>query len=701
MEDVRADDAAGQAVRPGTPPVVDPWAPPSERWAPPPSERWAPPPPSGLAPPPAGWPPAPPPGPPGWAPSPPPYVGHGYPGPPPPPYELHRPRRTPQGRSFWAILLAALVILGVDVAVVADRRGDTGLPRSVAVERRLVTESEAEARRRADRRDSAIDAIFERRAQAILTRDLDAFLADIDPEQTEYVAHQREVFTSLGKLDFSHWSYQRNDDSYSAGGIDFARYGEVRDIWLPVLILRYRLKGFDVAPVGRRVVYTMVQRGSRWYIGSDTDLDKTTSSGTSVRVDPWENGPIVVERSPHGIVIGHPEDAKAIGEIKREVEDAVRHVTSFVGRKSWARKVVVVLPTDEDELNRILENPTTFFEFAAVARSLTTMARDGEREDFAGSRVVINPEGFDADDDFTTHLIRHEVTHVAMFDRTGPLSPNWLVEGVAEYVGNAGSDLPPEVLAGTLARSVTRDGPPRTLPTDSGFGLIGDAGIGYDASWLLCRYIASHWSEAKLFKLHDVMGTVSGLSRPGRKLPAALRSVLGVTEEQLVAGYQKYVVAAVGDLPKMLVKPGPGYQEDVRSRLPVEDIAKQKGISKAELKSARIERAAGGIWDDGPEKAPRRRVVTTVFVSADERGARTTETMLRDRLRPYDGAGIAIPNGRLYYVGTTIGGRHYNETIGIVRTGTVVIEVRVAVPGSGDSSGETRRIVAAQYAAFA
>ena len=103
-------------------------------------------------------------------------------------------------------------------------------------------------------------------------------------------------------------------------------------------------------------------------IARDSDLDEVTSSGTSVRVDPWENGPIVVRRSRHGIVIGHPQDAGAVGSILREVESAVRHVRSYTGRKKWNERVVVVLPTDDDELDRVLENPTTFFEFAAIAR---------------------------------------------------------------------------------------------------------------------------------------------------------------------------------------------------------------------------------------------------------------------------------------------------------------------------------------------
>jgi hypothetical protein len=593
-----------------------------------------------------------------------------------------------------------LLVLVADVAVVADRRTPTSrLPVSVAVEQKLVTESEAQARRRAEERDAAIRRLFADRAAAIGKRDQTAFLALLDPEQRDFVARQRQVFTSLGKLDFAHWSYEPNGESYSPGGIDYARYGHVADLWLPVVILRYRLKGFDTGEVGRRVVYTVVRRGSRWYIAGDTDLEETTSSGTSVRVDPWENGPLVVERGASGIVIGHPQDRATIKSIRREVEDAVRHVTRYAGRKKWNGKVVVILPADNDELEHVLENPDVPFAFGAVAHGLVTIPRGEEATKVAGSRVVINPDGFEAKGESMTHLIRHEITHVATIGRTGPLTPKWLREGIAEYVGNAESDLPPDALASELAAEVEKNGVPGVLPTDSDFGIINDAGIAYNSAWLLCRYLVSEYGRAKLFEFHDQMGTRTGLDRPGEKLPGVLRKVYGTTEARLLKGYRTYVLATLADLPDLIVSPGRAYREVDRGYLTPKDLAEQKGLSAKGLADALVERTAAGLWVQGPEKSPRQRILVTFVVSETSAGAARAQRMLTDRLRPYDASGRPLPGGRIYYVGTTIGGRHYNETIAVVRAGTVVVEVRTAVPGAGDSGAETRRVAAAQLAA--
>jgi hypothetical protein len=610
---------------------------------------------------------------------------------------------SPSFRSRLSVAIAAAVLctLAGDSAVLADRQRKPAVPRSVAIEQHLVRESDATAARHAKERDDAIRTLFDARAEAVRKRDRKKFLAGLDPDAKEFRAHQNVVFDSLGKLSFADWTYSVKDgESYSVTGIDYQKYQGADDLWLPVLILRYRLKDFDVAPVGRRVVYTVVRRGSHWYIANDADLEDVTSSGTSVRVDPWENGPIIVARSKHGIVIGHPDDAKAVAGIQREVESAVTHVTSFVG-KLWGERVVVVLPADHDELNRVLENPEVPFDFAAIARPLSTTPGDDSFREFAGSRVVINPDGFHVGRAFTRILIRHEITHVALFDRTGPLSPKWLVEGIAEYVGNAGAPYPPARLGADLGELIDKSGVPDHLPSDSDFGLINDAGIGYNSGWLLCRYIASKYGRAKLFALYDEMGTLTGLSTPGTKLANALSKLLHITEAKLLRDWKPYVRAAVADLTNVLTPPA-GYTEDDTGELDPADIADEKNLSEKQLVATGVERAGEGVWYLGNDAAhPAKLAVETIVVSRDETAAAGAERLLASRFRKIDPTGRPTAHGRLYYLGVTIGGRDYNVVAAILRTGTVVVEVRVAVPIYGDPTAEVVRLAQRQYAAVA
>lgn len=576
----------------------------------------------------------------------------------------------------WLQAGLVLCLLAADSAVLARREATPPVPLSVAVEQGSRHESVSAAAKRADERDRAVKALFERRAAAIRARDHAALRATIDPVAKEFQARQDTVLDSLGKLDLAVWSYEpQAGQSYSPTSIHWQRYVGADDLWLPVLHLRYQLAGFDRKPVARRVVYTVVRRGKRWYVADDSDLEDVTSSGTSVRVDPWENGPIIVSRSAHGLVIGHPKDAAAVAGIEREVESAIAHVSSYVGTK-WGQKVVVVLPADHDELNRVLENPQVPFDFAAIARPLST-SPDGDERDLAGSRVVINPDGFHAGDAFTRTLIRHELTHVATFDRTGPESPKWLIEGLAEYVGNAGSTLATYQLGSDLGDLVDKEGVPNHLPLDSEFGLIAEAGIGYNSAWLLCRYLASHYGRARLLAFYDDMGSLRDVDAPAAKLDAALRRVFGIDEDALLRAWRPYVRAAVGDLTKLLVAPDRTYHRVDRGQLDPTGIARERSLSPKAVAQAGIERAGETVWYAGSDDHPDRVVLETAVVARDEASAAAAERLLAGRYTSFD-SGYTTPHGRAYRIGIVRDDVHYHAVSVIERTGIVVIEVRIA-----------------------
>lgn len=602
-------------------------------------------------------------------------------------------------RVKWVVGWLVLCVLGAGSAVLSSREvPPLGVPFSVAVEQHLVEEHPADKAERERLREDALREVFKRRADAVLKRDRAAFLADLDDTDEEFVKRQEQVFDSLGKLDFASWEYRVKDDSYSVGSIDWEPYDRFDDLALPVLTLHYQLKGFDKRPVVRRVVYTVVRDGERWLIANDRDLQATTTSGTDVRQDPWENGPITVAKTRTGIVIGHPDDADAIAGIQKEVESAVKHVSSYVGTK-WGERTVVILPANHDELQYLLENPDVPFEFAAIARAESTALDDEFGGQFAGTRVVINPDNFSAGSSFNRLLIRHEITHVAMFERTGPLTPKWLVEGIAEWVGNAGSDLPPTRLAGALADLVEEEGVPQHLPLDSDFGILGEAGVGYNAGWLLCRYIETRYGRPALLRFYDAMGSRTGLDKPGEKLETALRSVLKTDEARLLRDWRPYVKASVGDVTTLLRAPGKPYREDDISRLDARSIGRAREVQEKALRDAGMERAAEGVWYQGSDSAPSKVVTTLAVVSRDLAGARKVTAAFEAMYRKYD-SGTPIPNGRLYLVRVTINDKDYVDAVAVMTAGIVTYELAVSYEiYSGDPTAEARRLAAAQYAA--
>jgi hypothetical protein len=599
----------------------------------------------------------------------------------------------PRERLAWVVGALVLSTLAADSAVLAAREvPPLGMPISVAVDQNLVEEDQEARALRERQRQDAVRAMFERRAEAVMKRDRAAFLADVYRGDRGFVARQEQVFDSLGKLEFASWEYRLRDEGYTLSNLaDWHRYQRLDDVALPVLTLHYQLKDYDKRPVVRRVVYTVVRRGTRWLIANDRDLQESTSSGTSVRRDPWENGPIVVARGPNGLVIGHDEGD--VAAIQKEVASAVEHVSAHVG-KAWGEKVVVILPADHEELEFVLENPDVPFKFAAIAHPEYTTLDDERRGQYAGSRVVIEPDEFNAASSFNRLLIRHELTHVALFERTGPLSPRWLVEGIADWVGNDGSDIPTARLAGALARQVDSEGVPNYLPLDSDFGYIGEAGVGYDSAWLLCRYVASRWGSAALLRLYDRMGNRTGLSRPGDKLGSELRAVLHTDEAALLKAWRPYVRAAVGGPDEVLAKPSSRYREIDAGGIDASDVARQHEVRTTALTEAGMDRGLIGLWLVGDEDSPDRMVLNTAVVTRDETGARRMPGLLATRYVG-DDLGTPIPHGRLYVVGAEYKNRYYSSAIAIVRAGIVTYEIRI-LSSRGDPSAEVRALAAAQ-----
>ena len=70
--------------------------------------------------------------------------------------------------------------------------------------------------------------------------------------------------------------------------------------------------------------------------------------------------------------------------------------------------------------------------------------------------------------------------------------------------------------------------PPTTIPVGEPI-----SGVAYAESWLACRYIAERYSETRLGRLY------SALDR-GRSLDEASRSVLKISETELIGGWRAY-----------------------------------------------------------------------------------------------------------------------------------------------------------------
>lgn len=203
------------------------------------------------------------------------------------------------------------------------------------------------------------------------------------------------------------------------------------------------------------------------------------------------------------------------------------------GRASWNGSLVVEVPADQDDFERVLGVAAgSYGQIAAVAWP------EGPTEATAALRIVVNPALADRlEDDRADVLLTHEATHIATRSAASR-APTWLVEGFADYVAYDAFPASAEAAAAPAMVRVQKLGPPRELPADDRFSAgAADLELAYAQSWLACRYLAGTSSPLQLDRFYQQVD--SGVS-----VAQALRSVYGWRMADFMSGWRRYLQQA-------------------------------------------------------------------------------------------------------------------------------------------------------------
>ncbi|MEA2484382.1 MAG: hypothetical protein QOC55_2329 [Thermoleophilaceae bacterium] len=287
-----------------------------------------------------------------------------------------------------------------------------------------------------DARDRAVQALLDVRAAAIRDRDRAAWLSTIDPANPEFRTAQAALFDALADVPLSDWSYSVEPDSTppASVGLD-AKRG--KGWWAPGVTLTYRITGYDDVPTIEPQRLTFVPRGESWFIAADDDF---ANVGRDTTRGLWDSGRVVVTRGRSCLVLGHAGSRSLMRRVATAVDAAIPRVTSVWG-PDWAQHVVVLVPSTQAELSRIVGGNGDLSQIAAVATAELRNASSGYHP--VGDRIAINPPTFAKLGTLGRRVVlTHEVMHVASRAASGPEEPAWLVEGLADYAGYRGVHVP-------------------------------------------------------------------------------------------------------------------------------------------------------------------------------------------------------------------------------------------------------------------
>ncbi len=257
-----------------------------------------------------------------------------------------------------------------------------------------------------------------------------------------------------------------------------------------------------------------------------------------VVVAPWDHaGAVRLQTTSRLTVTGYGASSTQLAQVRHDAGDALQYVRG-VWDGHWSADVVVDVPADAAEFHTRVGRASAEGEAAVVLIPAMDGAGPAARE---AARVIINPDVYERlSVQGRQVVLRHELTHLASADATGPGTPTWLVEGLAETVGHAGVALSVTRAATELAAEVRSGRLPDALPDDAAFTVAdGTVPRSYQEAWLACRLIADTVGMDGLIAFYRRVG--SGESDPQTRLAAGFQAFLGTTEAGFVARWRSYL----------------------------------------------------------------------------------------------------------------------------------------------------------------
>jgi hypothetical protein len=244
---------------------------------------------------------------------------------------IDTPRAAAAGpRRWWGLLAAVALVIAAVAYAVEDRHRDeharprAPVPSALPAPSASATPGAGEAAAAAAERHLAVEAILNRRETAVLTRNQQLFVQDVDPAMH---AEQRVLFANLVDLRLEQLGYEQVEERYDQEVV--RRHGPAT--YLVRVVMTYRIPRIDERPVKTELGYTFTRRTGRWMLVDDDDLDRTL--GPAAHREPWDLGRYEVHRGERVTVLVDRGDGERARHIVAEARDALGDVAAY-----WPRR---------------------------------------------------------------------------------------------------------------------------------------------------------------------------------------------------------------------------------------------------------------------------------------------------------------------------------------------------------------------------
>lgn len=377
---------------------------------------------------------------------------------------------------------------------------------------------------------AAVQVLLSARAAAVKSGDKSLWMATVDLPGSSFRRRQSLGFDNLVKLPLGQFTYGAARLAPALSATRVRQAGP--KAWAATVTGTYTLAGLDRAPQSFEATYTLVQRPGGWRMVDDADGANPLQM--------WDLPGMRVVRGKSVLVIGNAP-ASRMRDYSAIADSAVRRVSGYWGTV-WSSHVVLVTPSTSEQFARLLARSggEGLDQVAAITQGVVEAGQQAQ-----GDRVVINPTAFTALQPAGRRVvITHELTHVATRSSTDSPVPIWLAEGMADYVGYSGLDLPRERVARELITLVRAGKGPTRLPTDVDFDPAqSKIAPSYSASWLAVSRLVDLYGRARVVAFYRLVASAptAGQADPDATASLAFPRSFGVTEAQFVEGWKRYL----------------------------------------------------------------------------------------------------------------------------------------------------------------
>ncbi len=311
------------------------------------------------------------------------------------------------------------------------------------------------------------------------------------------------------------------------------------DNWVSPVRLRFALGGTGGAGLDEPVIevdapLVVARYDDRWKIVGDLTILRRPPGGTGLWSFPGVGARSTSTLGGQSVVASYPQAESVAAQVIAMLPEAVAAVSAFWGAR-WPQRALVVATSTDQQFAALAASEGADVSAAVAATVYTTL--DVPNHTVTGQRIVLTPSASALATPLLGVVLRHELSHVAVRLATNPDTPQWLAEGVAEYVGRKGtytrfSDVAPDLAV------ATRTGTPPAWPTDKDFTVDSAAAtVAYQSAWSIAAFVAQTQSEAALRKLYlGIAGAVDEAAAT-----AAFHEALGLPQPELERRWSAWV----------------------------------------------------------------------------------------------------------------------------------------------------------------